>query len=290
MVTIDAFKCTTAFPQWSQAFGVLTGIDVHLLDGATIEPMLRELTESAPGCRRCPGAKCERDKCLQYLAAELRQANPRRFEPRSIRCAAGATMIAYAFPLADGSSAFLCLGPLQLEAMAAADSKRQLSDPHVGNGLRQPAQRRGRVSVTEPSSLEAAVLLLGLLAGELAHHSRRLLGEVNHEAPACAAVRRCRAIIELRFSENLHIQQVAREIGVSRAYLSHAFLDTQGVSFTECLAGRRVAEMQRLLVDSALTVTEAMFAAGFQSVAQANRVFRKVTGMSPREYQRQLRP
>ena len=132
------------------------------------------------------------------------------------------------------------------------------------------------------------MLLLGLLAGELAHHSRRLLGEVGHEVSVCAAVRRSRAIIELRFTEDLHINQVAREIGVSRAYLSHAFLNTQGISFTDCLAGRRVAEMQRLLEDSALTITEAMFAAGFQSVAQANRVFRKVSGMSPREFRRQL--
>lgn len=283
MVTIDALRCTTAFPQWSRAFGVLTGLEVHLLDEPTLEPRLRELTESVSACRCCRRVKVGLAGCSQHLAAELKQADPRRFEPRSVRCIAGATLIAYPFPLADGSRAFLCLGPVRPGAPDVTAIQRRHSGKNGGNG--HPP--RGSAPVAAPSSLEAAVLLLGLLAGELAHHSRRLLGEAGHDVSACAAVRRCRAIIELRFTENLHINQVAREIGVSRAYLSHAFLNSQGISFTDCLAGRRVAEMQRLLEDSALTVTEAMFAAGFQSIAQANRVFRKVSGISPREFRRQ---
>ncbi len=286
MVTIDALCSTTAFPQWRQAFGVLTGLEVNLLDGLTLEPRLRELTEVVSACRRCRRVRVGYAGCSQHLAAKLKQADPHRFEPSSIRCTAGATLIAYPFPLADGSSAFLCLGPVRPGFTAAAGKRFRRT--HINDGNGHPPKDPGQMPVPAPSNLEAAVLLLGLLAGELAHHSRRLLGEACHAAPVCAAVRRCRAIIELRFTEDLHINQVAKEIGVSRAYLSHAFLDTQGVSFTDCLAGRRVAEMQRLLEDSALTVTEAIFAAGFQSVAQANRVFRKVSGMSPREFRRQL--
>ena len=43
-------------------------------------------------------------------------------------------------------------------------------------------------------------------------------------------------------------------------------------------------EMKRLLCDSDLTVTEIIFEAGFQSISQANRVFRTNTGTSPRAF------
>jgi len=57
-----------------------------------------------------------------------------------------------------------------------------------------------------------------------------------------------------------------------------------GLTFTRYLAGRRIIELKRLLLDSDLRITEAMFAAGFQSVSQANRVFHATTGISPRQF------
>ena len=54
------------------------------------------------------------------------------------------------------------------------------------------------------------------------------------------------------------------------------------------VARTRVEKTKQMLLDPNVRISEAAFAAGFQSLSQFNRVFRRITGESPTHYRDHL--
>jgi AraC-like DNA-binding protein len=69
------------------------------------------------------------------------------------------------------------------------------------------------------------------------------------------------------------------------------FKRATGLTFTDYVARSRVESVKRMLLNPHTRVSEAAYAAGFQSLSQFNRVFRRVAGESPTAYRdRRHRP
>jgi transcriptional regulator GlxA family with amidase domain len=66
------------------------------------------------------------------------------------------------------------------------------------------------------------------------------------------------------------------------------FRQATGLTFTDYLARIRVEKVKSMLLDPHKRVSEAAFAAGFQSLSQFNRVFRKVAGEAPSMYRERI--
>lgn len=85
------------------------------------------------------------------------------------------------------------------------------------------------------------------------------------------------------------LQAAARQLGLPARHLSEAINRHYGASFSQYLNACRVAEAQQLLADHPqLPLTELMLAAGFDTKSHFNREFRRITGMAPSAYRRQL--
>lgn len=92
---------------------------------------------------------------------------------------------------------------------------------------------------------------------------------------ACGFIR-ARALIE-----DVSLAIVARHCGVSQGHLSRLFHHTTGLTFREYVAHVRIEHAKALLLQSGKGVTEIAYEAGFQSLSQFHRVFRKVFGTTP---------
>jgi AraC-like DNA-binding protein len=79
-------------------------------------------------------------------------------------------------------------------------------------------------------------------------------------------------------------QLVASEVRMNATYLSERFKESTGVTFTSWVAILRVKRACELLTTSTLPVTDVAFEAGFHSLSQFNRTFRRLRGESPREF------
>jgi len=80
------------------------------------------------------------------------------------------------------------------------------------------------------------------------------------------------------------LESLAKRSGVSGAYLSRVFKKQVGVPLNQYRNSLRLGRFWELYSKKAtVTVTEAMFAAGFGSYAQFYRVFSKAYGRGPRE-------
>ncbi|MBE7043545.1 MAG: helix-turn-helix transcriptional regulator [Ruminococcaceae bacterium] len=115
---------------------------------------------------------------------------------------------------------------------------------------------------------------------------RTLLYEIPCPVPKqeqTLAVCRGVAYLEQHYAEEITLDQLARELGINRVYASQMFPKyLNGVTFTKVLSHIRLNRAIRLLGKT--SVAQAALESGFGSVRQFNRVFKEITGKTPREY------
>jgi Response regulator containing CheY-like receiver domain and AraC-type DNA-binding domain len=95
---------------------------------------------------------------------------------------------------------------------------------------------------------------------------------------------KARKFIHEHSDEELSLTQMAKTVNISGNHLSEKFKQVTGINFVEYVARTRFEKARTLLHDVDLRISEIAFAAGFQSLSQFNRVFRKFSGKSPTEY------
>lgn len=89
--------------------------------------------------------------------------------------------------------------------------------------------------------------------------------------------------IEQRYA-SLSFSALARKWHVSPAYLSQTVKHATGLTCTQQLQRRRMAQARRLLRETDLSVVEVCEAVGYANTGHFYRLFEKETGMSPRTY------
>ena len=121
---------------------------------------------------------------------------------------------------------------------------------------------------------------------------RLLLGEVLHQRPEGPAAplrrqhARFRGLLEHLESHDLYtmsLNDASRIVGLSRSQFVDRFKQQFGITFNQFLTNRRINAAIHLLKNSDLNVTEIAGRLAFNDSSYFTRVFRRETGMSPRE-------
>lgn len=95
---------------------------------------------------------------------------------------------------------------------------------------------------------------------------------------------KARKFIEEHSGEELSLRRVAKAVNIHPNYLSEKFKQVTGMNFVEYVACTRFKEACRLLCDGDLKISDIAFGAGFQSLSQFNRVFKRLSGKSPTQF------
>ena len=98
------------------------------------------------------------------------------------------------------------------------------------------------------------------------------------------AIWKARKFIEENSSEQLSLKKVAKAVNMNANYLSENFKQVTGINFVDYVARTRFKTACELLRNPKLRISEIAFAAGFQSLSQFNRVFKRFSGKSPTRY------
>jgi len=77
-------------------------------------------------------------------------------------------------------------------------------------------------------------------------------------------------------------------VNMSVFHFCKTFRKATGLTFVDYLARVRIERIKSLLSDPYKRVSEAAFEAGFQSLSQFNRVFRRVAGEAPSAYRNRV--
>jgi len=97
-------------------------------------------------------------------------------------------------------------------------------------------------------------------------------------------MRRVRDLIEDRLADDLSLEAIAGEVGVSSRSLSRACLRQWGTTVHQYVLSRRVERAKNLLLSTDLTVTSIALDTGFSSQSHLATAFRRVTGLTPKSY------
>ena len=90
--------------------------------------------------------------------------------------------------------------------------------------------------------------------------------------------------ISHNFSSPLSLDAVARHVHLNPAYFSSLFKQSTGSSFKEYLNMVRVEESKRLLTNTNYSVIDIAIATGFEDQSYFSKVFKKYTGLTPKQY------
>lgn len=102
----------------------------------------------------------------------------------------------------------------------------------------------------------------------------------------CSLVRR---YIDNHFKENLTLEQLAAMANLSKYYLVHIFQKEYGLSPIRYLTRRRIEESRFLLAKTDHSLTHIARILGFSSLSYFSQSFRRIEGISPKEYRQRSR-
>ena len=107
---------------------------------------------------------------------------------------------------------------------------------------------------------------------------------VQRSSRECSLVRR---YMDSHFKENITLDQLAALAHLNKFYLAHAFQKEYGISPMRYLTARRIRESRFLLTETDHSLSHIAQVLGFSSPSYFSQCFRRMEGVSPKEY-RQL--
>ena len=115
--------------------------------------------------------------------------------------------------------------------------------------------------------------------------SRSVHDESADEVQVNPYIQKAIAYIELNYTNNITVNDLAKALAIDRSYLYRVFKSGTGVSPKEYLNDYRLNAARQLLENTDHSISQIAFSSGFFSFSAFYRSFVQKYGVSPREYQ-----
>ena len=99
---------------------------------------------------------------------------------------------------------------------------------------------------------------------------------------------RVKEYIRDRLTENITLQEISNEVGLSRCYFAQMFKQSTGIAPYQYVIQQRVERAKQLLKQHNLPLAEIALECGFSDQSALSRTFGKCVGTTPKDYRRQL--
>ena len=113
----------------------------------------------------------------------------------------------------------------------------------------------------------------------------KIFSEIRSSCGHNLYARKALAIIRSRYSENLSLKSVAKELHVSPSYLSAVFKEDTGCPFSDYLLAYRMNLALSLVKEGNCRIYEIGGQVGYPDIAQFSKCFKKYFGYSPKQLQ-----
>ncbi|HET7537402.1 MAG TPA: helix-turn-helix domain-containing protein [Candidatus Didemnitutus sp.] len=283
---VSCLQQSQVFRDYKSAFETTTGLPLTLRRAGAFQPPLAGSKQMNPFCALMAASNKSCAACLQMQQCAEAQAGNNN---ASVQCFAGLTESS--IPVRDGERVigFLQTGQVFLRRPTVAGFQRTINRlTALGATFDRAALRIAyfQTRVLAREQYESIVRLVTIFAQHLGAISNQLLTQQSCGVPPSIA-RACQFIAEHQ-SEGITIKDGARASNMSVYYFCKVFHHAMGLTFTKYLARRRIEHVRQMLLNPHTRVSEAAYAAGFQSLSQFNRVFQSVSGESPSAYRERV--
>ncbi len=94
--------------------------------------------------------------------------------------------------------------------------------------------------------------------------------------------------IKAYYSEDITVDKIAAHVGVSRKYLFIIFKNSLGISPKDYIVDYRIKKAKEFLMNEELSVGSIAYSVGYSDPLNFSKIFKKKTGVSPKEYRMQF--
>jgi len=271
---------------YEDAFQATTGLPLALRAVGTFSSSLKEARNVNPFCTLMATANKTCAACLR-LQQEVEESS--FAGSHTMECYAGMAESAVPIRVGENVVAYLRTGQVMLRRPTPAKFRRTLRRLAECGLEVSPADMEKayfETRVITKSQYGSILRLLTIFAEHLSTMTNQLM--VTRAAAELPAVAKARSFIAEHQTEEISLGDVARAVNMSAFYFCKTFRKVTGVTFVDYLARMRVESVKNLLLDPHKRISEAAFEAGFQSLSQFNRVFRRIAGEAPTVYREKL--
>jgi AraC-like DNA-binding protein/ligand-binding sensor protein len=274
------------FRDYQDAFQTATGLPLVLRAVGSFQPPLHGSKKIASFCALMGGTSKTCAACLQLQARVEAESVT---EPKTLQCFAGLSESVVPIRLGEKVIGYLQTGQVLLRPPTEKSFRAAMAELEKWKTTVDLAQLHAAYFETRVLTTKRYSAVLRLLSS-FAHHlslvsNELMITQASSEPPAVA---KARAFIAENLGETLSLEQVARAANMSPFYFCKIFKSATGLTFTDYVARARVEQTKHLLLNPQVRVSEAAYEAGFQSLSQFNRVFRRVEGQAPSSYREHL--
>ena len=283
---VTRLQQSAIFKDYQDAFETATGLPLVLRPAGSFNAPLAGSKHVAPFCALMSKTSKTCAACLQLQAEVETQAVT---ECKTVQCFSGLNESVVPVRIGEHVVGYLQTGQVLLRPPSEKTFRAAMVQLEKWNSTIDVAQLHAayfETRVLTKARYTAVLRLLGSFAQHLSLVANELM--ITSVASEPPAVTKARAFIAEHLGEPLSLEQVARASGMSAFYFCKIFKGATGLTFTDYIARARIEKAKQLLLQPHTRISEAAFEAGFQSLSQFNRVFRRVAGESPTTYRERL--
>ncbi|HWA88331.1 MAG TPA: PocR ligand-binding domain-containing protein [Opitutus sp.] len=283
---VEQLSRSDIFRDYLNAFETTTGLPLALRPTGSFQSPLHRSKQVNPFCALMATNNAS---CASCLRMQQRIETEAADGPKTFECFAGLAEAATPVRLGEKLLGHLQTGQVLLH-QPTPSRFRKIVAQLTGWGVKFDSAKFEaayfQTRVVAKKQFDSMLRLLDVFAQHLATLSNELM--VQKSAVEPPAVARARAYIAEHQDGEISLNDVARAANMSGFYFCKVFKKATGLTFTDYLARTRTERVKQLLLNPHTRVSEAAYAAGFQSLSQFNRVFRRIVGESPSDYRDRL--
>ena len=151
---------------------------------------------------------------------------------------------------------------------------------------------RSAVQLVNERSQNSSYIKYGKLwvdsQGALSEKSRQKLVSPESDAEH-QGVHKAKEYMKDHYTEQITLNDIAAYTSYNPSYLSTIFKRQEGIPPLDYLTGIRIRQACILLACNDFSIGDVAMMVGFQNISYFNRIFKKTTGQTPREYKASVR-
>lgn len=106
--------------------------------------------------------------------------------------------------------------------------------------------------------------------------------------PQLEYVKKSIKYIHLKYSETLHVEDIAKVCGLNRSYLARLFKNATGTTIQQYIITYRMKMAVALMKEKRYNIQHIAFSVGYYDLFTFSKAFKKYFGLSPSEYMKKL--
>lgn len=222
--------------------------------------------------------------CLQSDKEGCKQAFAKNL-PHIHQCKAGLIDIFAPITVYDKMVGYISAGQILTEK-PTEKSFSKISSFYKGLNINMSERKKAYLDtpVISEAKLNELVTLFTLLINYIAEMETKMLflNKTKDNDVIC----KTKGYILHNYMEPIHLNEIAKFVAISPEYLCRLFKKATGNTITEYINILRMENAKKILKSSDVKISGVAMETGFKSVSYFNRMFKKILGISPREFRK----